>query len=106
MLILPETLSNTTCALIRFDACRFVKASAPKINILIVINMRRFTHVKRKIETKSSKKGPPYPLIQILDIATDVGVDDISTRHSWYAHGRQTYVGRRLVDPCRLLRND
>jgi hypothetical protein len=45
--------------------------------------------VKRKIETKSPKKEPPYPLTQIRDIAIDVGVDDLSTRHSWYAHGRR-----------------
>ena len=49
---------------------------------------RKDTHVKRKIETKSQKKEPPY-LTQIRDIATDVGVDDLSTRHDWYAHGRR-----------------
>lgn len=30
----------------------------------------------------------PHPLTQILALATDMGVDDLSTRHSWYAHGR------------------
>ena len=28
-----------------------------------------------------------YPLTQLLDIATDMGVTDLSTRHSEYAHG-------------------
>ncbi len=27
-----------------------------------------------------------YPLTQILGLATDMGVTDLSTRHSWYAH--------------------
>jgi hypothetical protein len=45
--------------------------------------------VERTIETKSMKKEPPYPLTQILDIATDVGVDDLSIKHDWYAHGRR-----------------
>jgi hypothetical protein len=29
-----------------------------------------------------------YPLTEILKWATDMGVTDLSTRHSWYAHGR------------------
>jgi predicted DNA-binding antitoxin AbrB/MazE fold protein len=45
--------------------------------------------VVRTIETKAPRKETLYPLTQILDIATDVGVDDLSTRHDWYAHGRR-----------------
>ncbi len=29
-----------------------------------------------------------YPLTEIRKLATDMGVTDLSTRHSWYAHGR------------------
>jgi len=45
--------------------------------------------VERTIETKAPREETPYPLTQILDIAIDVGVDDLSTRHDWYAHGRR-----------------
>jgi hypothetical protein len=33
-------------------------------------------------------EGETYPLTQLLALATDMGVTDLSTRHSWYAHGR------------------
>ena len=45
--------------------------------------------VERIIETKTSGAGSLYPLTQILEIATDMGVDDLSTRHDWYAHGKR-----------------
>lgn len=45
-------------------------------------------------EEEGEKTGTEgiYPLTEILKLATDVGVTDLSTRHSWYAH-------RRLEDP-------
>jgi hypothetical protein len=41
-------------------------------------------------EEGGAKKAPEqgHPLTQILAMATDMGVDDLSTRHSWYAHGK------------------
>jgi hypothetical protein len=36
---------------------------------------------EKKTQTES------YPLTQLLALATDMGVPDLSTRHSWYAHG-------------------
>jgi len=40
-------------------------------------------------EGESKAEGEePYPLTEILALATDVGVDDFSTRHDWYAHGK------------------
>jgi hypothetical protein len=30
----------------------------------------------------------PYPLSEIARLTTDMGVPDLATRHSWYAHGR------------------
>ncbi len=31
----------------------------------------------------------PYPLTEIARLAVDMGVSDLSTRHDWYAHGRE-----------------
>ena len=45
--------------------------------------------VERTIEATAPREEPPYPLTQILEIATDMGVDDLSIRHDWYAHGRR-----------------
>ena len=45
--------------------------------------------VERTIEAKAPREEPPYPLTQILAIATDMGVDDLSIRHDWYAHRRR-----------------
>lgn len=45
--------------------------------------------IKRAIEAKAPREEPPYPLTQILEIATDMGVDNLSIRHDWYAHGRR-----------------
>lgn len=32
--------------------------------------------------------GQPYPLTALLELATDMGVPDLATRHDHYAHGR------------------
>ena len=45
--------------------------------------------VERIIETTTPRESSLYPLTQILEIATDMGVDDLSTRHDWYAHGKR-----------------
>ena len=44
--------------------------------------------VERTFEAKAPREEPPYPLTKILEIATDMGVDDLSIRHDWYAHGK------------------
>ena len=43
------------------------------------------------IEREEGEKAEEetYPLSQILALATDMGVADLSTRHDWYAHGRR-----------------
>ena len=41
--------------------------------------------VEREEEAKAEEET--YPLTQILSLATDMGVTDLSTRHHWYAHG-------------------
>ncbi|MEA3281598.1 MAG: hypothetical protein U9Q68_03420 [Euryarchaeota archaeon] len=45
--------------------------------------------VERIFEATAPREGPPYPLTKILEIATDMGVDDLSIKHDWYAHGRR-----------------
>jgi hypothetical protein len=37
-------------------------------------------------EEQKTEEGT-YPLTQLLALATDMGVTDLSTRHSWYAYG-------------------
>jgi hypothetical protein len=34
-----------------------------------------------------------YPLTEIARLATDMGVEDLSARHDWYAHGRRPDTG-------------
>jgi hypothetical protein len=42
------------------------------------------------IECEEGQKAEEetYPLTQLLTLATDMGVTDLSTHHDWYAHGR------------------
>jgi hypothetical protein len=53
------------------------------------VGTRYILTVERTTEAKAPREEPPYPLTQILEIATDMGVDDLSIRHDWYAHGRR-----------------
>lgn len=45
-------------------------------------NARYLISIEREEEAE-----PAYPLTEILKLATDMGVSDLSTRHRWYAHG-------------------
>jgi hypothetical protein len=51
-------------------------------------NRRYLVTIERQIEGEKTSEECAYPLTQILELATDMGVTDLSTRHSWYAHGR------------------
>ena len=42
--------------------------------------------IEREEEEKTEKET--YPLTQLLALATDMGVTNLSTRHDWYTHGR------------------
>lgn len=44
--------------------------------------------IEREDERKGSSEAGPYPLTEIGRLAIDMGVTDLSTRHSWYAHSR------------------
>ena len=43
--------------------------------------------IEREAEAKIDEET--YPLTKILTLATDMGVQDLSTRHDWYAHGHR-----------------
>ena len=51
-------------------------------------NVRYRVIIEREDERKESGEAGPYPLTEIGRLAIDMGITDLSTRHSWYAHGR------------------
>ena len=51
-------------------------------------NARYVVTIEREEEGKETGEKGVYPLTEILRLATDMGITDLSTRHSWYAHGR------------------
>jgi hypothetical protein len=65
------------------------KVLRPEGSVDLDVGKRYVLTVVRTIESKVQRKEQPYPLTKILDIATDVGVDDLSIKHDWYAHGRR-----------------
>ena len=56
-------------------------------------NTRYLVTIERQEEEERGEQGG-YPLTEILRLATDMGVTDLSTRHSWYAHRRLEDDGR------------
>ena len=60
----------------------------PEGSVDLEVGKRYVLTIVITIETKAPREEPPYPLTQILELATDMGVDDLSIRHDWYAHGR------------------
>ena len=51
-------------------------------------NKRYLVTIEREEDAGETGEAEDYPLTQIGRLATDMGVTDLSTRHSWYAHGR------------------
>jgi predicted DNA-binding antitoxin AbrB/MazE fold protein len=51
-------------------------------------NVRYVVIIEREEERKEKGEEGTYPLTEIGRLATDMGITDLSTRHSWYAHGR------------------
>ena len=51
-------------------------------------NARYVVTIEREEERKEKGEESTYPLTEIGRYATDMGITDFSTRHSWYAHGR------------------
>ena len=64
------------------------KVLKPEGSVDLEVGTHYLLTIERTIETKAPREEAPYPLTQILELATDMGVDDLSTRHDWYAHGR------------------
>lgn len=60
----------------------------PEEPINLKPNSRCIVTIEPEVEQKAQAEGETYPLSTIASLATDMGVDDLSTRHSWYAHGR------------------
>ena len=60
----------------------------PEKPVDLEVGKRYVLTIERTIEAEVSEAESLYPLTQILEIATDMGIDDLSIRHDWYAHGR------------------
>lgn len=57
-------------------------------------NARYLLTIERQEERVQTGEESAYPLTEILRLATDMGVTDLSTRHGWYAHRRLEDDGR------------
>jgi hypothetical protein len=51
-------------------------------------NARYVVTIEREEVGAEAGETDDYPLTKIGRLATDMGVTDLSSRHSWYAHGR------------------
>ena len=61
----------------------------PEEPVDLKANTRYLVTIEREEDDEEKPdKHEPYPLTEVLRLATDKGVTDLSTRHSWYAHGR------------------
>ncbi|MBI4574620.1 MAG: antitoxin family protein [candidate division NC10 bacterium] len=49
-------------------------------------NTRYLVTIEGQEEGEKAGEEGPYPLTEILRLATDMGVTDLSSRPSWYAH--------------------
>ena len=43
--------------------------------------------IEHEVRVQEEGSEDAYPLTEISRLATDMGVTDLSVRHSWYAHG-------------------
>lgn len=65
------------------------KVLRPEEPVDLKANTRYLVTIEREEdEEEKPDKHEAYPLTEVLRLATDMGVTDLSTRHSWYAHGR------------------
>ncbi len=69
----------------------------PEMPVDPEVGRRYVLIVKRTAEAKPPREESAYPLTRILELATDMGVDDLSTRHDWYAHGGARVRHARFV---------
>jgi len=60
----------------------------PEEPVDLKTNARYLVTIEREEVRKEKGEEGAYPLTEIGRLATDMGITDLSTRHSWYAHGR------------------
>lgn len=50
-------------------------------------NVRYIITVEREEDDQPASAELPYPLTAIRDMASDLGVSDLASRHDWYSRG-------------------
>jgi len=60
----------------------------PEEPVDLKTNARYLVTIEREEVRKEKGEEGAYPLTEIGRLAVDMGITDLSTRHSWYAHGR------------------
>ncbi len=75
-------------AILRFHAPYDGQALRPEEPVDLTPYTRYLLTAEREETQVQTHDTAEYPLTEILKQATDMGVTDLSTRHSWYAHGR------------------
>lgn len=64
------------------------KVFKPEDPVDLKPNVRCVVTIESESEITVQSDEGTYPLTEIAKMATDMGVTNLSTRHSWYAHGR------------------
>ncbi|MBI4530765.1 MAG: DUF104 domain-containing protein, partial [Candidatus Latescibacteria bacterium] len=59
----------------------------PEAPVDLKSNTRYVITIEREDKETEIGEIETHPLTEILRLATDMGVTDLSTRHDWYAHG-------------------
>jgi hypothetical protein len=75
-------------AILRFHAVFDGQALRPEEPVDLTPHTRYLLTVEQEVTEVGTHDCAGYPLTEILKLATDMGVTDLSSRHSWYAHGR------------------
>ncbi len=75
-------------ATLRFHAVFDGEALRPEVPVDLTPHTRYLLTVEREGTQVETHDAAEYPLTEILKLATDMSVTDLSTRHSWYAHGK------------------
>jgi len=60
----------------------------PEEPVDLKTNARYLVTIEREEVRNEKGEEGAYPLTEIGRLAIDMGITDLSTRHSWYAHGR------------------
>ena len=63
------------------------EALRPEEPVDLQLNKRYAITIEDEIKETETPEEETYPLTEILGLAADMGVTDLSTHHGWYAHG-------------------